>query len=388
MQDKDRIDNLYGIFAAQFGSPPTAIFRAPGRVELLGGHTDYNDGFVLPAAIDRDVMVAVCSVPGDRVSVYSSNYAQETTFELSNIQKDGQATWSNYVRGVIDQLQKAKVAVPGMAMAIEGNVPLGSGLSSSAAIEVAVALAVQEMAGSQIPREEIAILCQRAENQFLGVNSGIMDQFISLLGGDGKAMFLDCRTLEYRLVNFPAGVKIVVSDSKKPRTLAGTEYNIRRAQCEEAVRILSQWLPGIGALRDVSVEEFEQYSSHLPEIIRKRAGHVVHENQRVLQSADALSSGDAHLFGVLMNQSHASARDLYEISIPELNWLQEAAVSAPGCLGSRLSGAGFGGCTVSVVHSEETRQFRDVVVSEYVKKTGFQPDVDVLNVSGGAGRVR
>lgn len=383
----ERVSRIADAFRERFGINPGAVVRAPGRVEIIGGHTDYNEGYVMPAAIDRDVLIAAARNSGKTVHAHSLNFNQTREFSLDAIEKSEDALWLNYVMGTMQQLLAKNVDLTGMYLAIEGNVPLGGGLSSSAALEVATAWAALEISHQSLPPEEIAKLCQRAENQFVGVNSGIMDQFISALGEEGKAMFLDCRSLDYQSVKLPEHTKIVVADSKKPRTLAGSEYNIRRAQCEEAVEILKKHIPDVKALRDIAPEDLEKYSSKLPEVVRKRARHVVHENERVLKCVRALNRGDRAEFGEMLNQSHASARDLYEISIPELNVLQEAAVSVDGCLGSRLSGAGFGGCTVSIVESDAVETFRETVVRQYKEKTGITPDVDVLSSAGGASRV-
>ncbi len=389
MQKEDiRIDAVVNEFKDRFGCEPACVVQAPGRVEVMGGHTDYNDGFVMPTAINRNILIAASATQEDTATAYSRNFDETSTFSVIKPERSQDAPWSNYIRGVVDQLAKAGIQTPGMQMVVDGSVPLGSGLSSSAALEVATAFAVYEVTGQSLPGKETALLCQRAENQFVGVNSGIMDQFISVLGQEGKAMFLDCRSLDYQHVNYPAGTRIVVCDSKKPRTLAGSEYNIRRAQCEEAVRILKQHIPGIKALRDVSAEDLAAHESKLPEVVRKRARHIVRENDRVLQAVRALNHGDSAAFGDLLNESHASSRDLYEISCDELNWLQEAAVSVDGCLGSRLSGAGFGGCTVSIVREGALEQFERVVTERFRAKAGIEPGVDVMSAAGGAGRVR
>ncbi len=386
--DTKRIDALDAAFREQFGSAPEVIVRAPGRVEIIGGHTDYNDGFVMPAAIDRDVMIAASGSADDTVTAFSVNYAETSVITLSSIRKVEEAAWSNYIRGVLDELRKSGMIVPGMQMALEGNVPLGSGLSSSAALEVATACAVLKLTGGEMDGRELALLCQRAENNFVGVNCGIMDQFISALGQEQKTMFLDCRSLDYQFAMLPRGTRLVVADSRKPRTLAGSEYNIRRAQCEEAVALLKPHLDGIRALRDVSPADLEEHAGKLPEIVRKRAMHVVHENQRVLDCLSALNSGDDVKFGQLLNSSHNSARDLYEISCDEMNWLQEAANSVTGCLGSRLMGGGFGGATISIVRYDAVEGFRETVTRHYAARSGIEPEISVLSASDGAGRVR
>lgn len=384
---EERARALADEFRRRFGREPEVVVRAPGRVELIGGHTDYNEGFVMPAAIDRDVLMAGAVAQGDTVRVWSVNFREMSEILLTDIRRVEEASWSNYIRGVLDQFHRAGRVTPPMELVVEGNIPLGSGLSSSAALEVATACLILKLTDGDMDGREMALLCQRAENEFVGVNCGIMDQFISVLGQAGKTMFLDCRTLDHQFANLPRGTRIVVADSKKPRTLAGSEYNVRRAQCEEAVSILRKHINGIRALRDVSVEDLERHGGKLPDVVRKRARHVVHENERVLQALRALNAGDETEFGNLLNQSHASARDLYEISCDEMNWLQEAAVSVPGCLGSRLMGGGFGGCTVSVVRDEAVDEFRAVVSERYARQTGIEPEISVLNASDGAGQV-
>ncbi len=374
-------------FRRQYGREPEVVVRAPGRVEIIGGHTDYNEGFVMPAAVDRDVLMAGAPADGDAVRVWSVNFRETSVIDLSDIRRVEEAAWSNYIRGVLDQFHRSGRVTPAMDVAVEGNIPLGSGLSSSAALEVATACLTLKLTDGDVEGRELALLCQRAENEFVGVNCGIMDQFISVLGQAGKTMFLDCRTLDHQFANLPRGTRIVVADSKKPRTLAGSEYNVRRAQCEEAVSILRRHINGVRALRDVSVEDLERHGGKLPDVVRKRARHVVHENERVLQALRALNSGDETEFGNLLNQSHASARDLYEISCAEMDCLQEVAVSVPGCLGSRLMGGGFGGCTVSVVRDEAVEEFRATVTERYARKTGVEPEISVLDASDGAGRV-
>lgn len=383
-----RIDSLTTKFVEVFGNRPSSIFRAPGRVELIGNHTDYNGGYVMAAAIDRDVLVAAGKALGSVVTVHSMNFNETDFFGVAKeITSSNYKQWANYVRGVADQLVKAGVKLPGMELVIEGNVPLGGGLSSSAAIEVATAIAMLNLAGHDMSGEDVAHLCQRVENDFVGVSSGIMDQFLSRLGKKGQALFLDCRSLKYEHVSLPSNTKIVVADTGKPRTLAGSEYNVRREQCEQAVATLSQFLPDIRQLRDVSVEQLEQYADKLDPLILMRARHVVYENQRVLDSVTALRRGDREKFGQLLTESHNSSRDLYENSSKELDWLVSAAVEAPGCLGSRLSGAGFGGCTVSIVISAEVPKFIQSVFTSYSNLAGAPPDVFVLEAAEGAERL-
>ncbi|HOM81617.1 MAG TPA: galactokinase [Armatimonadota bacterium] len=372
-------------FARVFGGECTLV-RAPGRVNLIGEHTDYNEGFVFPVAIDREVRFAVSPRDDRKVVLRSLNFDAESEFSLSNITKDADQPWSNYVRGIAAVLQDAGHVLRGMNAVIEGNVPLGSGLSSSAAMEIGALLAFEAVSGFQIEPVSAARLAQKAENQFVGVNCGIMDQFISRLGRKGHALLIDCRTLSYEPV--PVGgdeVRIVVADSKVKRGLVDSEYNKRRAECERAVVLLSGRLSNIGALRDVTPEQLAAHGDLLADVTRRRARHVVTENDRCLRSVEALRAGDLEAFGKLMNQSHISLRDDYEVSCRELDILVEAAWAVPGVLGSRMTGAGFGGCTVSLVRADAVERFRAEVSRAYEQATGRTPEIYVCSAEDGAG---
>ena len=382
---KDRISALINKFGEVYGVSPKTIVRAPGRVNLIGEHTDYNDGYVLPIAIDRDVLVAAspCSEPS--VCLYSMDFDRTSSFSLDDIDSDPENEWGNYPRGVAYMLKKRRKKVFGANMAIQGDIPMGAGLSSSAALEVASALVFQALNKFDMSGPEMALLCQAAENEFVGVNCGIMDQFISRLGTRNNALFIDCRTLEYEVVPLPAhGIKVIVADSMKKRGLVDSEYNTRRGQCEEAVSLLKAHLPGIRALRDVTTVDFRKYGWYLPPTVRRRAEHVIMENNRVLKSIDALRHGQVEVFGWLMNQSHDSLRDLYEVSCRELDALVEAAQRIPGVYGSRMTGAGFGGCTVSLVAEESVPVFLEQVPLEYRARIGVTPNVYVCSPEGGA----
>lgn len=371
-----------------FGETPSLIARAPGRVNLIGEHTDYNDGFVLPIAIDRDVVIAAGLYDGE-VSLYSVNMNDFSYFSPDNIDFDEESGWSNYTRGVVSVLRERGFQIAGANLAIYGNVPIGSGLSSSAALEVASAMAFQGLNGFEMDGSAMALLCQEAENDFIGVKCGIMDQFVSRLGEDGCALFLDCRSLEYENVRLPnRGLKVVISDSLKKRGLVDSKYNERRAECEEAVEVLGNFLPGIKALRDVSVKDFVQFRNELTPVTRMRAEHVVRENARVLEGVEALKAKDVARFGALMDESHDSLRDLYEVSCDELDVLVEAARGVSGVFGSRMTGAGFGGCTVSLVNEDAVDAFTDVVTFKFERQFGRTPAVYVCSPKAGAETIK
>ncbi len=375
-------------FEARFGAGAAFAVRAPGRVNLIGEHTDYNDGFVLPAAITYDVAV-VGRPRNDRVvRLYSVVFDEMTEFSLETIAPADVAKWSNYARGVATILQDTGRELTGMDAVLDGTVPLSSGLSSSAATEVAFCLAYEAAGGFEIHPVQRALLSQRAEREFVGVNCGIMDQMISSLGRAGHALFIDTRDLDYRTVPVPKGsVVFVIGNTNKPRELVKSAYNERRSQCEQSVEILRSHLPNVRALRDVCEPEFEALAGELPEVLRKRARHVVTENARVLRSVKALSEGDCAAFGLLMNQSHDSLREDYEVTGPELDAMVDAARACEGVYGSRMTGAGFGGCTVSLVDASSVEAFTASVGEKYAQATGLQASFYVCQAADGACQV-
>lgn len=359
--------------------------RAPGRVNLIGEHTDYNQGFVLPVAVDKEILMTA-NPRGDRkVILHSLNFKGKVEFSLDEIEFEEEDPWGNYPKGVFFQLQAFGFKLKGLNGLYEGNIPLGGGLSSSAAIEVVTAVILKRLNELKLSPLEIIKLCQRAENEFVGVQCGIMDQFVSLLGKKNKALFLDCRTLKYELVplNFK-DVKIVIADTQVKRDLVSSEYNLRRRECEEGVKFFKKYLPGITSLRDVSVRAFEEHKDKLSEVIRKRCKHVVYENERVVEAKEALSCGDLLKFGRLLNQSHQSLKEDYQVSCQELDLMVEIASRFRGALGSRMTGAGFGGCTISLVKKEVVEEFMRVIKEEYEKKTGIKPLVYECRVVDGA----
>ncbi len=378
------ISKLSTLHQSQFGAPSTFVARAPGRVNLIGEHTDYNNGFVLPIAIDRDV--AFVGAPRDDrcVRIYSADFDQRAEFSLDAIDHDQQHEWSNYIRGVADVLQKAGHTLRGFDAVMQGDVPIASGLSSSAATEMATVMAFTAASSNwssplQVNGARAAQYAQRAENQFVGVNCGIMDQFISSLGKAQHALMIDCRSLDYQLVPMPRGATVLVVDTTAPRTLAGSAYNQRRAECEEGAQLL-----GVESLRDISVSEFERRVGELPLVIAKRCAHVVHESQRVLDAVNALQRGDIQSFGDLMIQSHASLRDQYEVSSKELDAVVEITQGEPGVYGARMTGAGFGGCAIALVQDECAQALAHKVQEEYPRRTGRTPKVYACTASDGA----
>lgn len=385
-----RLMRLTDSFQQQYNLSPTVVARAPGRVNLLGEHVDYNDGFVLPAAIDRAVQVAAAPSKDDTVILAALDLNERVSFNLGNlgekIDVNGQPlpAWARYPAGVAHVLQQEGLAVKGMRAVFTSDVPIGAGLSSSAAVEVAFAVTWRALGGWKRAALQIARLCQRAENQYVGVNCGLMDQFASACGKEGHALYFDTRSLEWQPVPLPTGTAVVIANSGVRRSLATSAYNERRAACEQAVEILRQHMPNIRSLRDVSSVEFAAYSEYLPPIVRKRAEHVVKEIGRVQDAVVALRRGDAQLFGGLMFSGHASLRDLYEVSCPELDALVSIARQLPGCYGARLTGAGFGGCTVNLVNEANAEAFIQNLKNSYLKQTGCQAQVYLCKASAGA----
>jgi galactokinase len=363
----------------------SAVFSAPGRVNLIGEHTDYNDGFVMPCAIGLRTRVTLSPRDDRKLSIQSRQFPKQGEFDLEELPKHATGAWFDYVLGVAVLLQQAGHGAKGANLFVESNVPIGAGLSSSAAIEVASALALINLNGAEIPMVEVAKLCQRTENTFIGARVGIMDQFVSCLGRAGHALLLDCRSLTYELIPIPERVRMVVCNTMVKHEHASGEYNRRRAECEEGVRILAKWYPGIRALRDVSVEQLLAHSQDLPEKIFRRCRHVVEENERVVESGQRLRTGDLSGFGELMRQSHNSLRDLYEVSCRELDVMVESAEGLPGYYGGRMTGGGFGGCTINLVEAAAAAAFANQISGRYQQATGTKPDVYICSAADGAG---
>jgi galactokinase len=371
-------------FQEFYGVRPT-IFQAPGRVNLIGEHTDYNDGFVMPTAIGLTTQVAICALDEPKLIVRSQEFPQPFEFDTTNLPKHRLGEWCDYVLGVAVMLQETGQSIHGAGLLIRGEVPVGSGLSSSAAVEVASALALMSLNGTQLALPDVARLCQRAENDFIGARVGIMDQFVSCLGKARHALLLDCRSLEFKLIPVPNDVRLVVCNTMVKHQHAGGEYNRRREECEQGVKILSKANPIIHALRDVSLEQLESHVSELPSTVYKRCLHVVQENERVLAAAECLKRRDLKALGKLMRESHRSLRDLYEVSCRELNVMVELAEDLPGYWGGRMTGGGFGGCTVNVVNAGDAQAFAERIAESYQHAMGVKPDVYICSAADGAG---
>lgn len=357
-------------FRARYGANPR-VYRAPGRVNLIGEHTDYNDGFVMPAAIEFHCWVAASPRQDRKLVISSEEFPEVVEAELSQDAPHPTHTWSDYSVGVAAQLEEAGFALTGANLLIHGEVPIGAGVSSSASIEVATALALAGESGLSIDRITLARICQRAENDFVGMRCGIMDQFISLHGRSNHALMLDCRSLSFELVPIPESVRLVICNTGVKHKLAGGEYNRRREECEEAVRSLAKVLPRIRALRDVNMEQLEQNRRVLSEVAYKRAHHVVTENARVLEGMEALRKGDLQRFGQCMAESHRSLRDMFEVSCAELDLMVELANREPGVYGARMTGGGFGGATVNLVDERPAETFAVNIAKAYRDKTGI-----------------
>lgn len=381
---------IQDLFKREFGVEPQLIARAPGRVNLLGEHVDYNDGLVLPAAIDREVQLAAALTVEQRVSLYAIDLDERTIFSLDALDEkvdlEGKPLpgWALYPAAVAWTLQEAGFQVSGIQAVYSSDIPIGAGLSSSAAVEIGFGVLWRAFGKLDIDQLKLAELCQRAENVYVGVSCGLMDQFASACGIEGHALCFDTRSLEWETAPLPSGTALIIADSGVRRALASSAYNQRRAECEQAVELLQQSMPEIHSLRDVSPTEFAAYSFFLPPIIRRRAEHVVKEIARVQSAVSALRREDIRAFGALMYSGHASLRDLYEVSTPELDTLVEITRQLPGCFGSRLTGAGFGGCTISLVEEEKAPDFIRGLKDRYQQKTGRQAQVYSCKASDGA----
>ncbi len=386
------IDRTLETYEQKFGGKDPVLVRAPGRVNLIGEHTDYNDGFVFPVAIDRYAFICGARSDDARLRLHSMMYNETLEYPLDGFERDGDHGWANYILGVVRELGALGYGLPGADIVNSCSIPLASGLSSSAAVEVAVSTFFEEVAGLDIPATEAAKLCQRAENNFVGVNCGIMDQFISRLGKEGTALFIDCRSLEYEHVPFDdPGIRILVCNTGVKRGLVDSEYNTRRRECEEGARFFAEKLDKkVTALRDVGLEEFVKYESELPGNVRKRCRHIIAENERVLKAVELLKKGDYEGFGRLLYDSHASLRDDYEVSCRELDMMVDILSRQEGVLGARMTGAGFGGCTVSVFEIEDEGHERSIienVAREYAEATGISSDIFFTAAESGAKRV-
>jgi galactokinase len=373
-------EKVLATFRERFGEDPEILARAPGRVNLIGEHTDYNDGFVLPAAIDRAVYVAARARIDDMVHLISVDFNEQTTFSMDNLDDPLLPAWSKYPRGSLWWLEDQGYAVPGFDAVIGGDIPVGAGLSSSAAVEVVMIELGLALIEADMRGEEKALGGVDVEHQFIGMPCGVMDQMASAMGQPGQALLIDCRSLKTELVPVPAGVSIVIMDTGKRRGLVDSEYARRREQCEAAAQIL-----GVDALRDVSIEQLEANKSKLDDVLYRRARHIVTENFRTQSAADALRANSLKIVGQALRASHISLRDDYEVSCYELDVMSDIANTQPGCYGARMTGAGFGGCAVALVEDGAVEDFVKTVSAAYAEKTGLTPQLYVTHASAGSG---
>jgi len=382
------LNKLWKIFKEKYTDTGLVkgAFSAPGRVNLIGEHTDYNEGFVLPVAIDKKI-VMLGQLREDRlVQVFDLVYKTKITFSLDSLSPSKKESWANYLMGVMDEIQKAGYPLQGVNLVFTSNIPQRAGLSSSAALEVVTALTMAKLNSLEIKPLEMAHLCRRAENNFVGVACGIMDQYVSCLGQKNYALFIDCRSNDYELIPLKdPNYQIIICNSKVQRGLVDSEYNKRKEECKIATEFFKHKLNReIRALRDIAIDEYEKYQAQLPEIIARRARHVISENYRVQVGVQALREGNFSAFGQLMIESHRSLKNDYEVSCAELDLLVDLALKQEGVLGARMTGAGFGGCTVNLLKRDYVDVFKEKIKKEYKKITGINPDVYLTAPSGGA----
>ncbi|MFH5832472.1 galactokinase [Halalkalibaculum sp. DA384] len=362
------------------------VVKSPGRVNLIGEHTDYNDGFVLPAAIDKVIVLALAPNGGSEINMVAVDKKETHTHDLDEdkFSKTGMG-WPDYLLGVIVELQMADYEIGGFDCVFGGNIPIGAGLSSSAALEGGVITGLSEIFDLDIPKRERALLAQQAENEFVGVQCGIMDQFVNIHGESGHALKLDCRSLEYELYPFKQDdIQIVLCDTQIRRELASSEYNVRRRQCEQGVEFFAQHDPAIQSLRDVDHDLLDKHRDEMNPIIYKRCRFVIEENERVLKGCDDLENRNIDAFGDRMYASHAGLRDMYEVSCSELDILVEESRKIDGVLGSRMMGGGFGGCTINLVKEEAVEEFAGRISDIYLEKTTRAVNIYRTKIGGGA----
>lgn len=384
MQTNQRKEYITQKFTEQYHRAPTIWARAPGRVDLMGSHTDYNLGYVMTMTIDRDTWIAAAPRSDMQVHVYSLNLESSTQFDQNDLFFDHETPWSNYLRGMAAVLRQAGYPLRGWDGIIHSTIPFASGLSSSAALEMATGVIYQAVGGFNLDGVRLARLGQKAENQFVGVNCGILDQYSSAMGRAESALLLDCRSLTSQLTPISPDVTVVICDTRAKRSLAGTEYGERRAQCEEGVQILQQFYPHIAALRDVTPAMLATHQQELPSVVAKRCRFIIEENQRVLDLAGALAMADRPRLAELTAQSYAGARDLYEIGAPSMQAMISAALNSPGIIGVRQAGAGFGGCMVALVESTSVESFCAAANAGYQKAVGIDAHIYPVQAADGA----
>lgn len=372
-------------FRERFGGE-CRLFRAPGRINLIGEHTDYNDGFVFPVAMDREVCFAVAARDDRTIRVHALDLGADEAFSLDDLQWTPAGHWTNYIKAMAKALEEAGHRCTGFDGVIAGDVPIGGGVSSSSAFTVAAATCFEGLGGWSVEDRALVKLTQIAENSATGLRGGIMDQFTSRLGRENHALLIDCRSLEHELVPMPP-MTIVVADTRKPRSLADTAYNERRAQCEEGVAVIASSHPEVRALRDVTCPMLHLHRDKMSDIVFRRCRHVVQENARVLECVDILKAGDLEALGERINASHVSLRDDYEVSCRELDVIVELAWDTPGVYGARMVGAGFGGCAIAVCEESAIEPLKATIAKEYPRQCGLEADVYATKAGPGAGEV-
>jgi len=383
MHDPEALRSLH---SARFHADPE-IFAAPGRVNLIGEHTDYAEGFVMPAAIDFATLAGISPRSDGKVVIYSENYSKERVFDAAALPAKASQHWTDYPLGVLAVLAGEGHTIPGFSLSLWGDVPLGSGLSSSAALEVATALAVTSLIDVTYPGPVLARLCQRVENEFVGASSGIMDQFISANGVKDNALLLDCRDLSFRLAPIPHGVALVIANTMVKHAVSGGEYTSRRAEVEEAAAVIGRHRPEVRFLRDATMDDLASYGAEMSPKALKRARHVISENLRTVAAANALICHDLVELGRLMAEAHRSYSQDFEASCEECDAMVELAQGLPGLIGARLTGGGFGGCTVNLVEIDHAQAFAETLGERYAGRIGIVPQIHICHASGGASRL-
>jgi galactokinase len=383
MHDPNALRTLH---QARFHAEPQ-VFVAPGRVNLIGEHTDYAEGFVMPAAINFATLAGISPRADGKIAIYSENYGEEKIFEAAALPTSAAKHWSDYPLGVVSILAGQGNTIPGFSLSLWGDVPLGSGLSSSASVEVATAVAVISLIGVRYPGPVLARLCQRAENEFVGANCGIMDQFISANGAEDHALLLDCRDLSYKLAPIPANVALVIANTMVKHAISGGEYTSRRAEVEAACAVIASHRSGVKFLRDCTVEDLEKWGPEMTPNSLKRARHVITENARAVAAADALIRRDLPELGRLMAEAHESYSKDFEASCEEADAMVALAQDLPGLIGARLTGGGFGGCTINLVEQSHAAEFVQELGERYTGQIGIVPQIHICHASGGAHRL-
>ncbi len=384
---KRLIDNVFSEFNRRFDNDPILV-KAPGRVNLIGEHTDYNEGFVLPAAIDKVIILGFALNESKKARLYSIDMKESCEIDLKKDLEKSDHHWANYILGVVDQLQKRGETIGGFDCVFGGDIPIGAGLSSSAALEAGVVLGLSKLFDLSISKTEMAKIGQAAENHFVGMQCGIMDQFANIQGKEGHALKLDCRSLEFELYPFRrSDIKIILCDTNVHRELTSSEYNIRRQQCEEGVRIMKKYYPDVKSLRDLDLPSLKKHMGDFNPTVFQRCKFVLEENDRVEAACEALINDNLETFGKLMYESHYGLRDLYEVSCKELDALVEIAETLDGVYGSRMMGGGFGGCTINLVKKEFVDEFINSMETQYRKKVGDGLEIYQASISDGTKQI-